>query len=62
MTEYYIKVKISGTELFFNNYEDFHTFGDLFFKANKNNDFFYIALSNKEEFEKNTKEEKENDK
>lgn len=54
---YFTKVRIKeNTELFFDSFEKLHTFTDLFFKANKNNEYFEIAASNVEEFKKNVGE------
>ena len=54
---YYTKVRIKkNTILYFDSFEKIHTFTDLFFKSNKNNDYFEIALSDSEEFKKNVGE------
>lgn len=51
---YYTKVRIKeDTELYFNSFENFHEFINLFFNSNKNIEYIEVAQSNATEFLEN---------
>ncbi len=54
--KYYTKVRINETILYFDTFEKLYLFIDLFFKANKNNEFIETAQSCEGEFLLNTEE------
>jgi len=54
--KFYSKSKINNDICYFDDMKKLYSFIDLYFRANKNHEYIEIALSDKEEFNRNVEE------